>query len=90
MDDGRSVEVETPKRRIGARLYALLKSRLRWKERAVGLRDTIKSQEIEVRDVRASREKWKSDAREARRRIRELEKEAAQLREQLTAPKKSS
>ena len=88
MDDDRSVAVDQPKRRMGARLYALLKSRLGWKEKAAGLRNTIKSQEIEVRDVRASREKWKSDARAARRRIRELEKEAAQLREQLTAPKK--
>lgn len=90
MDDDRTLTVDEPKKpRIGARLYALLKSRLRWKRKAGDLRKTIKSQEIELRDVRASREKWKTDAREARRRIDELKEEAGQLREQLAAPKKT-
>jgi len=88
MDDGSTVAIDPPKRRIGATLYALLKSRLRWKEKVVSLRKTIKSQEIEVRDVRASREKWKNDVREAQRQICELEEQAAQLKEQLAVKKK--
>ncbi|HEY2381502.1 MAG TPA: hypothetical protein VGK48_10030 [Terriglobia bacterium] len=89
MDDDRTLIVDEPtKPRLGARLYALLKSRLRWKETAGDLRKTIKAREIELRDVRASRAKWRSDAGEARARVGELEKEAAQLREQLTAVKK--
>ena len=88
MDDDRTFTVDTPKPRIGARLYSALKSRCRWKKKVGSLRKTIKSQEIELRDVRASREKWKNDAREAQRQICELEEQAAQLREQLAAPKK--
>jgi hypothetical protein len=88
MDDGSTIAVEAPKRRMGATLYALLRSRSRWKEKAVCLRKVLKSQEIEVRDVRASREKWKTDAREALRQICELEEQAAQLREQLAVKKK--
>ena len=90
MDDDRALTVDEPKKpRLGARLYALLKSRLRWKKTAGDLRKAIKAREIELRDVRASRAKWRSDAGEARRRVGELEKEAAQLREQLTASKKN-
>ena len=87
MDDGGTLTVER-KPRIGARLYAALKGRLRWKEKVVRLRETIKSQEIELRDVRASREKWRTDARDARRQVCELEEQAAQLREQLAVKKK--
>jgi septal ring factor EnvC (AmiA/AmiB activator) len=88
MDDAGTVTVCDTKPRIGARLYSVLKGRLRWKEKVIGLRKTIKAQEIELRDVRASREKWKNDAREAQRRIRDLEEQAAQLREPISGAKK--
>ena len=87
MDDGGTFTVDERKPRIGARLYSALKGRLRWKTKVGSLRKTIKSQEIEVRDVRASREKWKNDAREAQRQICELEEQAAQLKEQLAVKK---
>ena len=88
MDDSGTVTVDERKPRIGARLYAALKGRLRWKEKVGSLRKTIKSQEVELRDVRISREKWRIDAREAQRQICELKEEAAQLREQLAVKKK--
>ena len=88
MDDGGTFTVDERKPRIGARLYSALKGRLRWKEKVGSLRKTVKSQEIELRDVRASREKWRNDAREAQRQICELEEQAAQLREQLAVKKK--
>lgn len=88
MDDAKAVTVDKPKPRIGARLYSTLKSRLRWKKKVGSLRKTIKSQEVELRDVRASREKWKNDAGEAQRRICELEEQAVQLREELATKKK--
>lgn len=88
MDDGGACTVDERKPRIGARLYSALKGRLRWKEKVGSLRKTIKAQEIELRDVRASREKWKNDTREAQRQICELEEQAAQLREQLAVKKK--
>ena len=88
MDDGETFTIDERKPRIGAALYSALKGRLRWKKKVGSLRKTIKSQEIELRDVRASREKWKNDAREAQRQICELEAQATQLREQLAVKKK--
>lgn len=88
MDDDTTVTAHGPKPRLGARLYAALKSRMRWRSKVADLRKIVKSRDIELRDVRDSREKWKNDAREARRRICELEEEAAQLREQSAALKK--
>ena len=90
MDDNVSATVGKRKPRLGATLYAALKSRSRWKKKAVGLRKIIKSRDVELRDVRASQEKWKSDAVESRRRIRELEEETARLREQVDGAKKKS
>jgi chromosome segregation ATPase len=90
MDDKASAVVNQRKRRLGATLYAALKSRSRWKNKVADLRKTIKSRDVELRDVRASQEKWKSDAAESRRRVRELEEEAARLREQVGEVKKKS
>ena len=69
-------------------MYAMIKSRLRWKNKAKDLRKIVKSRDVELRDVRASQDKWRRDALESQRRIRELEKEAAQLREQAGEVKK--
>ena len=88
MDDKASATDSQRKPRLGARLYAMVKSRLRWKNKAKDLRKIVKSRDVELRDVRASQKKWKGDAEAAQRRIRELEKEAAQLREQAGEVKK--
>jgi len=90
MDDNQFTPVGTRKRRIGATLYAVLKSRSGWKGKVAELRKTIKSQNIELRDVRLSREKWKSNACELRNCLSELEAEAARLREQLGTLKKGA
>lgn len=88
MDDNMAVTVDDTKPRIGARLYSALKGRLLWKEKVFGLRKTIKSQEIELRDVRASREKWKNDARESQQRIRDLQEQLAQLQDSSSSAQK--
>jgi len=90
MDDNRTVTAEPGRRRIGAALYAALKSRLGWKTKVAGLRKEIKHQRVELYDVRRSRDKWKNDACELRSRVLELEEEAARLRQQLGAPKKTT
>ena len=91
MDDSMEVTVRKRKPRLGARLYSALKSRMGWKSKVAVLRKIIKSRDVELRDVRASQENWKTEACESRRRVRQLEEEAAQLRDQIgSAQKKSS
>jgi predicted nuclease with TOPRIM domain len=72
-----------------AQRWFLKRSRDLWKQKYMGVKAEVKKQTNRVNDVTKSREKWRAQAEQLQERVKVLEAENAQLREQWADLKKT-